>query len=339
VSLVEDFACAATTLDSIREPHPFFDRVVVINLKRRPDRLDTFWKRFSRVDWPFRMPEVVEAVDGEKVPCPHNFEQGGGAFGCRQSHIRVLEHAMMDDIGNLLVLEDDAFLNADSVPRLVDFLQQVPEDWEQLMLGGQHIGASKPVRPGIVKALNCQRTHAYAIRGKFLQDLYVLWLNTRVHIDWKMGEVQSGRNVYAPDPFIFGQEAGRSDISGAENPRRLWSQVAKTEDLVVLLHAPKSVMGELRMTAGWWGGGWRDSITDVDMGLREIFEGDGHADPVTALSEWITTVSGEVEADGILVVYHKDATMEVLKRATDRKIIQIRAETAREALRQFEALR
>ena len=38
--------------------------------------------------------------------------------------------------------------------------------------------------------------------------------------DWLMGPMQEHRNVYAPDVFIFGQEAGPSDISGRNNPRQ-----------------------------------------------------------------------------------------------------------------------
>ena len=58
------------------------------------------------------------------------------------------------------------------------------------MLGGQHIsGGPSVVKPGVVKCLNCQRTHAYALRGKWLRDLYSNWQTWHTHIDHKMGAI------------------------------------------------------------------------------------------------------------------------------------------------------
>jgi len=72
----------------------FFDKVVVINLDRRTDRMETLdaqlkelgieYERFSAVD------AVAEGIDPIQA--------------CRQSHIQVLEQSE----GLTLILEDDA---------------------------------------------------------------------------------------------------------------------------------------------------------------------------------------------------------------------------------------
>jgi GR25 family glycosyltransferase involved in LPS biosynthesis len=102
------------------------------NLKRRPDRLKAFFDQLEEVGWPFPWPEVWDAVDGGsgKVPCPAEFTQGGGAWGCRQSHVAILEHCLMNDIGSVLVLEDDAFLRDNFLDDLKAFMAKVPDDWE-----------------------------------------------------------------------------------------------------------------------------------------------------------------------------------------------------------------
>jgi hypothetical protein len=47
----------------------FFERVYVIALKRRPDRLASFIEGLP-TDWPFAEPEIFTAIDGHIIPCP-----------------------------------------------------------------------------------------------------------------------------------------------------------------------------------------------------------------------------------------------------------------------------
>ena len=51
----------------------YFDRVVVVNLKRRPDRLACLKTALRDCSWPFQQPIVFDAVDGNVVPCPHGW--------------------------------------------------------------------------------------------------------------------------------------------------------------------------------------------------------------------------------------------------------------------------
>ena len=93
--------------------YDFFERVVVVNLDHRPDRLERLHRHLTSIVWPFRFPERVRATDGRKVKPPNWWKAGGGAWGCHQSHLRIIENALMDDVESILVLEDDVFFKPD----------------------------------------------------------------------------------------------------------------------------------------------------------------------------------------------------------------------------------
>lgn len=319
----------AATTDFLRS---FFDRVVVINLKRRPDRLLALREAVFNRDWPLKNPEVFEAVDGNKVPVPIDWPDGGGAWGCMQSHRQILERAIMDGVRSLLVLEDDVCVSSEFADRLKEFLKNVPDDWEQLMLGGQHVNSTPlTVAPGIVRCFNCQRTHAYAVRGEFMRRLYQHWCSTQGHCDHRMGEIQYQHQVYAPEPFIFGQERGKSDISGAVNPRKFWKP-PQGKLPVVLLKTPREVVAALR-GRGFHTGYHRDTATDVDAGLRDIFQ-KGPPYSIEALRNWIDMMHWEVaSAEGLVcAVWHPQASLDFVTEAAPGEVHEIEAETLEGAL-------
>src|ERR1700728_4775750 len=156
-------------MDGITNLSETFDRVVVINLARRPERLARFWELLGQ--WPFKTPQRVEAVDGQAVGVPPGWDKGPGAWGCLLSHRSILETAINDGIYSLLVLEDDAYPVANIASLSQKFLEAVPSDWDGLMLGAEHLLPPQVVSPGVVRCVAANRSHAYAVRGRFMRVL------------------------------------------------------------------------------------------------------------------------------------------------------------------------
>src|SRR5262245_34556050 len=247
-----------------------FDRVVLINLDKRTDRLGAFKAKIS--PYPSLHHYIrYRAVHGDSVTVPGFFISGGGAYGCRQSHLRVLEDALMDNVESLFVLEDDVRFVPNFEGKLRNFMTKVPDDWEGLMLGGQNHGP-EPILTGIdgiVRSVNTQRTHAYVVRGKEpMQDLYRLWARCDRHIDHWFGQWQQRHTVYQPTSFFCGQDETQSDISGRNDVIRFWGAPAiETEDHPLIALISDRVVAETIRNYGFHFGHDRDQLTGKDNGL------------------------------------------------------------------------
>ena len=209
-------------------------KIYVINLDRRPDRLETFLEKMKPLD----LPEIVRfpAVDGKAVELPKDWKNGSpGGWGCFKSHWNLIKQAYDDNIPYVMIFEDDAEPLC-KTSDLQNAINELPENWEQFYLGCQHFyqNTNPPVRisDGLVIPYNANRTHAYALSRKGMEialglfEDYPNW-QKGWHIDWAYGSLHETKKikVYAAYPPLFGQAAGKSDINGADNHKYAWKPV------------------------------------------------------------------------------------------------------------------
>jgi hypothetical protein len=213
--------------------HQFFGRCWFINLDYRSERREAFEAQFIPPEWPFRTPERFRAIDGRLVHFPAWWGAGPGAWGVMRSNVRIIEDCLNEHASSVLILEDDAMLCQDFAAKVERFLDHVPDDWEMLYLGGQHLDVKNHpptvINERVVRPWNVNRCHAYALRGSGLLKAYGQLMDRRWapkhHIDHRYGLLHQdgGIKVYAPSEWLIGQRGGVSDICHLHLPDRSWT--------------------------------------------------------------------------------------------------------------------
>ncbi len=92
-------------------PLDYFDRVAIINLPSRPDRLRALGAELRRIGFDIGCPKAV--IPHAPEPSDANGFPSRGVFGNFLSHLDIIEAAWRDGLNNVLVLEDDAIFRAE----------------------------------------------------------------------------------------------------------------------------------------------------------------------------------------------------------------------------------
>jgi len=210
-----------------------FDRVLVINLDRRPEKWQAFCDALPS-DWPLAEPTRFAAVDGSTAARPDWWDKDDAGWGLMQTHIAILQSIVARG-DSVLILEDDAVFCPDFAERFAEIADECPDDWEQLYLGGNLITrqirqlrriSEHLIDPGYGGEVNA--CHAVGMRGQFAVDALEN-LTTRmiaVQVDYRYGRLhrRDKYKIYCACPWLVGQRAGFSDRLGKELPEQ-WFQV------------------------------------------------------------------------------------------------------------------
>jgi len=149
-----------------------------------------------------------------------------------RSHQRLLED-LCSSSGwrRALILEDDAVFLPGMNAELFEFLDQVPENWDQVYLGGQVRGVEhRKLSDLVMRPERVNRTHAYVVNSRSAHALYKhiseLAAYTRGHVDHRMEDLhrEPTWRVYVPKNWFVGQAAGESDVTQQTTPQLTWQK-------------------------------------------------------------------------------------------------------------------
>jgi glycosyl transferase family 25 len=112
----------------------YFDRISIVHLPERTDRLALLTPELSRAGLDIKDPKVF--IPHAPKPESANGFQSPGVYGNFLSHLGIIEQAYADNLDNVLILEDDAMfrLSFRSRQRIIaDHLRA--NEWDTVFLG------------------------------------------------------------------------------------------------------------------------------------------------------------------------------------------------------------
>lgn len=112
----------------------FFDKIYIINLETRIDRLIEVSEELEKIKVDISHPKIkvfkaIKPTDGEDWPTI-------GTKGCFLSHLGVLTDALENQYNRILVLEDDVNFNEDFNPKLQHIVSQLNNAPWDIFYGG-----------------------------------------------------------------------------------------------------------------------------------------------------------------------------------------------------------
>jgi GR25 family glycosyltransferase involved in LPS biosynthesis len=120
----------------------YFDRIFIINLKKRSDRKEKMIKRLSKAG--ISNYEFVEAINGYNEPYlsmyhtkhrTQGFFENPGALGILLSALKVLVWSVKQNYKKILILEDDAVFHLNFKETFKNRIGKIPNDWKLLYFG------------------------------------------------------------------------------------------------------------------------------------------------------------------------------------------------------------
>jgi GR25 family glycosyltransferase involved in LPS biosynthesis len=191
---------------------------IVITLKHRTDRQEHITKELSKhnIDFQFFFGtdgEILNDSDLEYISKRSLANLSNGSIGCAISHQKVWEKiAELNDNSLYLILEDDIIVTHDFKLRIKQLLNELPENFDLIFLGGFNNRAREIdfyINAGLFKSYNPRRgLYGYIINPKSANKLKKLVSPVNLYyggIDTRIGKLtrQKQLEVYQIFPSII----------------------------------------------------------------------------------------------------------------------------------------
>lgn len=197
----------------------YFHNIYIINLDKRVDRWVSIENQLQKLN-------IIEykrysAIDGTQLinnfGSPH-IEIGNLALS--MTTINILKEAKELQLENIFIFEDDAMCERSDFD-LDLYMKEVPDNWDMLYFGANHIVKPTRISDNVVKINLAYCAHAFAIHNRMYDTIINGLSKFDKHNDVFFSQLHSRSNSYAIYPNVFTQTPSLSDITNTHVDHRL----------------------------------------------------------------------------------------------------------------------
>jgi glycosyl transferase, family 25 len=165
--------------------------------------------RFSALNfWPV---ERFAAIEGATAQIPKSWPESRGAYGCLQSHLRIVQKARAEGRESVLIMEDDILFDDQFHEKFRERVSGLPQKWDMLFFGCLHSDPPTPVANGIAKLRGSFSTFMYAIRQPVYDAFIRLNSRAKQPVDRNNTILQRLFNCYCFVPHLAWVDDSYSD--------------------------------------------------------------------------------------------------------------------------------
>lgn len=181
----------------------FFDKIYVINLAKRTDRMQQATEQLKKYGIPF---ERFEAI-----------EHPNGAEGLRLTMVGIFNEAIRENWQHLLIFEDDVDVIEPTFNEVMEEItKDVPPNFDMILLGGQLCKIPEAWYGNhLLRAKSMFATHAVMYSLKGIKKAIGMGISSPVD-NFFVSYVQEAGDSYMTFPLLCSQIISHSDIYTAE---------------------------------------------------------------------------------------------------------------------------
>lgn len=195
----------------------YFDKTFLVNLDKRPDRLEKAKKECEKYNIQF---ERWPAVDGYKEDIqikpvkglsPQHWNKG--AAGMVKTIYNIISYAKENNLNSVLIMEDDIEFHPQINEFTSRFIYDLPSDWETFYFGANHNQGVTKVTNNLVKMKGSFALHCHVVRHTIYDEILRLFSDYRMPADVLYSDfIHSRGKSYCFHPNMAYQKADYSDI-------------------------------------------------------------------------------------------------------------------------------
>jgi len=203
----------------------FFEKVFVINLPHRDDRLQKFDSNAKKHNIEY---EIFPAFNGKTIGLDFEYNDkkyvSEGYFnnltpyhkscmGCSISHLEVLKFCKNKGYENILILEDDTEFVDDFENKFNLFTESFITEWDLLFLSGTEVKVNS-IYKNFCGLSSCYTSHSYSV-NKSAYDILIEKITNSFYyqpLDVSYSQIQNNIKSFICNPILTFQYASYSDI-------------------------------------------------------------------------------------------------------------------------------